>query len=204
MATVDTAPPSSTLELTDANPVLFTQKDNPKMPSTITVPGSSNFDLTLFNIIATGTVKADVPGSLLLTLYGRANSDGATANPATWLPLASAPAEPIGGTTDLPETMWMIKGQDLMIFPGSGKMQGLFQSNIASNPQGPMDLTDHPGDITDEDPLYIFAVGVSFLPDETPLSRKHDQRESAQKGAGSRAAAETLCTVNLKKFTMDA
>jgi hypothetical protein len=100
--------------------------------------------------------------------------------------------------------MWMIKGQDLMIFPGSGKMQGLFQSNVASNPQGPMDLTDHPGDITDEDPLYIFAVGVSFLPDETPLSRKHDQRESAQKGAGSRAAAETLCTVNLKKFTMDA
>ena len=199
MATVDTAPPSSTLELTDPNPVLFMMRDQPKLPSTITVPGSSNFDLTLFNIIATGTVKAEVPGNLLLTLYGRGSADGGTADPATWLPLASAPAEPIGGDRDLPETMWMIKGQDLMIFTGSGKMQGLFQSNVASNPQGPADLTQHPGDITDEDPLYIFAVGVSFLAD-TPPARKDNQRETG----GSRAQAETLCTVTLYTFTMDA
>lgn len=192
MSTVDTAPPSSTLELTDPNPCLFVMRDNSKNPTSITVPGSSKFDLSLFDIVATGSVKAEVPGRLLLTLYGRANSDGATTNPASWLPLASAPAEPIGGDADLPETMWMIQGTDLMIYSGSGKMQGTFKSNVANNPQAPIDLTQHPGDITDEDPLYIFAVGASFLPDEAP-----DPPAKGQKAA-------TLCALDLANFSMNA
>lgn len=192
MSTVDSAPFSSPLELTDPNPALFMMRDEAKAPSTITVPGSSKFDLTLFNIIATGSVKAEVSGRLLLTLYGRAKADGATADPASWLPLASAPAEPIGGESDLPDTMWMIAGTDLMIYTGSGKMQGLFKSNVANSPQAPIDLTQHPGDITDEDPLYIFAVGASFLPDEAP----------PPPARGAKAA--TLCTVTLVNFTMDA
>lgn len=192
MSIVDTAPPANPLELTDPNPVLFTMRDKDSVPTTITVPGSSNFELMLFDVIATGTVKADVPGRLLLTLYGVAKSDkDASANPATWLPLASCIPEPIGRLTDLEETMWMIKGEDLMIYTGSGKMQGLFASNVANNPQAPIDLTQHPGDITEEDPLYIFAVGASFLPDDAPpLTR------------GAKAA--TLCTVNLFSLTMNA
>jgi hypothetical protein len=71
-------------------------------------------------------------------------------------------------------------------------MQGLFASNVANNPQGPADLEQHPGDITEEDPLYIFAVGASFLPDEAPTRAE----------SGPRAAA--LCTVNLAKFTLNA
>ena len=197
MSTVDAAPPSRPLELTDANPALFMMVDEEKIPSTITVPGSSSFDLSLFHVIVTGTVKADVPGRLMLTLYGRANTDGASGDPATWLPLASSPAEPIGGATDLPETMWMIKGEDLMIYSGSGKMQGLFKSNVASNPQGPIDLTQHPGDITDEDPLYIFAAGASFLPVEEDNPPARTNREP-------RAKAATICTVIVKSFTMDA
>jgi hypothetical protein len=189
MSTVDSAPFASPLELTDPSPLLFRMRDEPNIPVSITVPGSSKFDLTLFNIIATGSVKADVPGRLLLTLYGRAKPDGGTADPATWLPLASAPPEPIGGLTDLKETMWMIKGADLMIYTGSGKMQGWFASNVANNPQAPIDLMQHPGDITDEDPLYIFSVGASFLPDDAPARA---------------VKAPVLCTVTLVNFTMDA
>lgn len=191
---VDTAPPSSPLELSDPTPVLFTMKDKGTVPTTITVPGSSGFELMLFDVIATGTVKAEVPGRLLLTLYGLSKEDAgeASADPSTWLPLASSLAEPIGGITDLKETMWMIQGKDLMIYAGSGKMQGLFASNVANNPQGPADLEQHPGDITEEDPLYIFAVGASFLPDEAPTRAE----------SGPRAAA--LCTVNLAKFTLNA
>jgi hypothetical protein len=197
MSTVDSARPSSPLELTDPAPLLFMQRDGDNVPTTITVPGSSSFDLSLFDIIAVGTVKPEVPGRLILTLYGRANTDGVTAEPSSWLPLASSPAEPIGGPSDLEETMWMIDGTDLMIFAGSGKMQGCFKSNVASNPQAPIDLTEHPGDITDEDPLYIFAVGASFLPDEAPPAR-------GARGATGGARAATLCTVTVVNFTMDA
>lgn len=192
MQTVDTAPPSSPLELKDSKPVLFLTRDQGNVPSVVTVPGSSNFDLALFAVAAIGTVKAAVPGTLTLTLYGtgKGELDETNTDPATWLPLASAPAEPIGGATDLPETMWMIQGCDLMIFSGSGKMQGLFKSNVASNPQGPIDLTQHPGDITPTDPLYVFAVGAAFTP--------------GAESSKTRAIEPVLCTVTLESFTMGA
>jgi len=185
---IDTAPPSAPLELKDSNNAYFMMRDS-NLPSTVTLPGSSNLDLSLFNVTATGSVKPTLPGTLILTLYGAAKPTGGEVN---WLPLAASVAEPIGGAGELAETMWMIEGADLMIFLGSGKLQGTFKTNIASNPQAPLDLQQHPGDIEDTDPLYVFAIGASFTP-------------TAVKGAARTAAAEgVLCSLQMASLTINA
>ena len=183
MSTIDSAAASSTLSLTEPGVVLFKTRDKDTIPSTVTLAGSSNLELILFDVTATGTVKAAVPGTLILTLFG-ASKANASADIGDWLPLSSSVPEPIGGETDLPETMWMIQGTDLMIFAGSGKMQGLFKSNVASNPQGPIDLEQHPGDITEADPLYVFAVGAEF---------------AADAGAGD---GSELCSLDMKNLVI--
>lgn len=186
---IDSAPPSAPLELKDSNNAYFTMRDSPELPSVVSLPGSSKLDLTLFNVTATGSVKPTVPGTLILTLYGAPKPNGGG---PTWLPLAASEAEPIGGATDLEETMWMIEGSDLMIFLGSGKLQGTFKTNIASSPKAALDLQQHPGDIGNTDPLYIFTIGASFTP-------------TAAKGAARTAAAEgVLCSLELANFTINA
>ena len=188
---IDSAPASATLELKDSNTAYFQMRDQ-KLPTTVTLPGSSNFDLTLFNVTATGSVKPAGPGTLILTLFGAAKPTGGN---AAWLPIAQSIAEPIGGPAELGETMWMIEGSDLMIFLGSGKMQGTFKTNIASNPQPPLDLWHHSGDIEDTDPLYVFAIGASFTP------------SAARSGRNAGRAAEedeSLCTLELAHFTINA
>jgi hypothetical protein len=191
MDTVDKAPPAQALDLMDTEAAFFVMRDEP-MPATVALPGSSNLALTLFDVTATGSVKPASPGMLTLTLYGIAKADvsAASVSPSDWLPLSSSVAEPIGGPNELTETMWMIQGKDLMIFPGSGKLQGTFQSNVASNPQAPIDIQQHPGDIEDTDPLYIFAVGASFEPS----------------GGASRTAkaTESMCSLTLASFTISA
>ena len=191
---IDKAPPSAALVLTDSNPAFFMQRDG-KNPSVVTLSGSSNFELMPFDVIATGTANAEVPGTLILTLYGRANLDGATDDPATWLPLASAPAEPIGGATDRDSTMFMIAGTDLMVSAATGKLQGTFKSNVASNPQGPTDLEQHPTSITEEDPLYVFAIGASYA-----LTAGTQARRAVPKAADD---PPPLVTLNLHSFTLN-
>jgi hypothetical protein len=155
------------------------------------VPGSSKLDLTPLNVTAIGTVSPNIPGTLTLTLYGNAKREarGDESSPNGWLALSSSVAEPIGGEGELPETMWMIRGKDLMIFPGSGKMQGTFESNVADNPQPALNLDQHPTDITEEDPLYVFAVGASFAPTG---------------GADTQAEGDSLATVVLHSLTLSA
>jgi hypothetical protein len=190
---IDTAPPSATLELKDSNTAYFMMRDQ-QLPTTVTLPGSSNFDLTLFNVTATGSVKPAGPGTLILTLYGAAKPTG---EDIQWLPLAASVEEPIGGAGELEETMWMIEGSDLMIFLGSGKMQGTFKTNVANNPQAPIDLEQHPGDIENTDPLYVFAIGASFTP--TGAAR------GAVKGAARAALAEgVLCSLEMANLTINA
>jgi hypothetical protein len=130
-------------------------------------------------------VKPSGPGTLILTLYGIAKNDTKSNNPADWLPLASSEPESIGGAGELTETMWMIRGQDLMIFVGSRKMQGTFKSNVANHPIAPIDLEHRPGDIDETDPLYIFAVGASFTPAGT--------RQTVRAGV-------PLCSLTLANF----
>jgi hypothetical protein len=164
MSVIDSAPPSNPLSLKDANPAMFTMRDSATAPATVTVAGSSNLELIPLEATATGTVKAAVPGMLVMTLLGASKGDVST-EIGDWLPLGSCAAEPIGGATDLPETMWMVRGRDLMIFSGSGKMQGTFDCNVAGRPAAPVDLEHHPDDITPVDPLYVFAVAAQFTPD---------------------------------------
>jgi hypothetical protein len=190
---IDSAPASSPLELKEAGKAeYFKMQANPEVPTSVALPGSSNFDLTLFNVTATGSVKANMPGTLQLTLYGTPKPTG---QGDIWLPLASSVPEPIGGAGELEETMWMVEGADLMVFLGSGKLQGTFRSNVASTPQPAIDLEEHPGDIEDSDPLYIFAIGASF----TPTAAR-----GAAKGAARAAADEgVICSLKLEHFTVN-
>ena len=206
MSTVDTAPPSAELQLTDDTPAIFMTRDKDTVPAVVSVPGSSNFNLSLFNVTAIGTVKPAVPGTLTLVLLGISKEDAnnAPTSPASWLPLASSMAEPIGGEGELAETMWMIQGTNLMIFTGSGRMQGTFQSNVANNYQAPIDLEQRPGDITDSDPLYIFAVAARFTPNEPPASRVRQPDERQGAGIGRAAEEDVICSANLVNFTVSA
>jgi hypothetical protein len=183
---IDNAPFAAPLELSDSNAAFFMMRDESNIPATVAIPGSSNLDLQLFNVTATGTVKPSVQGTLILTLYGIAKNDAKTANPADWLPLAATEPESIGGAGELTETMWMVRAEDLMIFVGSRKMQGTFKSNVASSPKPAVDLQQHPRDIDETDPLYIFAVGASFTPSGT--------RQIARAGT-------PLCSLTLANFS---
>jgi hypothetical protein len=192
---VDKAPPAAVLKLMDSNPALVMMRDQEHAPCIVTVPGSSNFNLNPFDVVATGIAKPSGPGTLILTLYGRATLAGATDNPNDWLPLSATEAEPIGGPTDLPEAAFLIRGADLMANTGTGKIQGTFMSNVASNPQAPIDLQQHPGDITEEDPLYVFAIGANFTPSGVT-------REQKTVKAGDEPPP--LCTVTVANFTLNA
>ena len=191
---IDSAPASSPLELKEIGKTeYFKMRDSPDFPTSVALPGSSNLDLTLFNVTATGSVKPTVPGTLQITLYGAPKPTGQL---DAWLPLASSLPEPIGGAEDPKETMWMVEGSDLMIFTGSGKLQGTFRSNIASNPQAPLDLDEHPENIVDSDPLYIFAIGASFTPEAGD--------GAAIRGAVKATAEEgVLCSLKLEHFTVN-
>lgn len=191
--TVDRAAAAATLELMDSNAALFTLRDQPKTPCAVTLPGSGNFNLMPFNVTATGTAKAHVPGTVFLTLYGRAKLDDATADPNQWLPLSSTPSEPIGGVTDLAEAMFLLRAADLLANTETGKIQGTFQSNVASTPVAAQDLEQHPGDVTAEDPLYVFAIGASF----TPTSSKIGKPRAVAEG-------EPLCSLTLASLTLSA
>jgi hypothetical protein len=188
---VDNAPFAAPLKLMDSNPALFLMRDSDRAPVTVTLPGSSNFDLSLFNVTAIGTAKPAAAGTVVITLYGLAKLADATTDPEKWLPIGSSIAEPIGGETDLPENIFMVRAEDLVAYTGTGKMQGTFKSNVASNPQAAIDLEHHPGDVTDSDPLYIFAVGASFTPTVSRNIKAGDD-------------PEPLCTLTLASLSVSA
>lgn len=190
---VDQARSTAPLDLKDELPAMFL--GDGEEPCTVTLPGGTNLGLSLFEVTATGVAKPSGPGMLTLTLYGRATLAGASQNPDTWLPLSSAPPEPIGGPTDLKEAMFMIQATDLLAYPGTGKMQGTFKSNVASNPQPAADLMHHPGDITEADPIYVFAVGASFSP---------SVGRSGTSGGRVADDSPTLCSLTLASFTLSA
>lgn len=190
---VDQARNTTPLVLRDELPAMFLGDGDD--PCIVTLPGGTNIGLGLFEVTATGIAKPSGPGMVTLTLYGRATLSGASQNPDTWLPLSSAPPEPIGGPTDLSEAMFMIQATDLLTNPGTGKMQGVFKSNVASNPQAAVDLQQHPGDVTDEDPIYVFAVGASFS--SSAVNREHKTGRAGED-------LPALCTLTLASFTLSA
>jgi hypothetical protein len=161
---VNTGRPAAPLTLKDSNPALFVMLDDTR-PVAVTLPGSVKLDLALFDVTAVGYAEPLGPGTLTVTLYGRPSLADPSTDPALWLPIASSPAEPIGGEGDLPQAVFMLKAEDLLANSETGKIQGTFKSNVASNPQPAADLTQHPRDVAaNKDPLYVFAVGASFTP----------------------------------------
>jgi hypothetical protein len=194
MSLIDLAAPAAPLSLR-TSPALFVLRDNAKNPCAVSLPGSSNLDLQLFNVTATGSAKPSTPGTLILTLYGMAKPSYDPQNatdPSAWLPISSTPPEPIGGPEDPEEAMWMLQGADLMVFVASGKMQGTFKSNVASNPQLPVVLEEHPRDIENTDPLYIFAVGASFMPTSGRVRIRQGQDEP-----------DPLCELKLEALSIE-
>jgi hypothetical protein len=132
------------------------------------VPASAGLEMQLLNVTATGMVKPNQPGAIEVALFAYATVPHQGAPDATldnWVMIGTAPAEPVGGEDDLPITSWMIRGEDLMYNLASGKMQGLFYSNVADHPVTPASLNTNPNGIQgDVSPVMYFAVAAKFTP----------------------------------------
>ena len=139
-----------------------------------TVAGSSNLDLKVFNVTATGTITPGQAGELEIVLLAAPNDPKKGTDPAhiypQWTAIAHTPKEPIGGSTDLDSTMWMVQGINLMYYLASGKMQGTWVSNIADHPTDAVDMSNALLGLTaDVDPVMMFAVSVIFTPTTAPV-----------------------------------
>jgi hypothetical protein len=166
---VTKASPASPLTLASDTFGFFEAKNNAKQPCLLEVPGSSNLDMQLLNVTATGTVKGGQPGTLKLGLYAHAVAATADLPPdntsAKWVLIGETPEEPISGADDHIETMWMVQGNNLMFSFVNGKMQGCFQSNVADNPEPLEDINTNLNNIKgDVNPVMYFAVGATFAP----------------------------------------
>jgi hypothetical protein len=172
------APPAAELTIApDAGELMFKCVNPADEICMATVGGSSNLDLELFNVTATGSVKPGQPGELEIVLLARANDPLV---PPTgiiypeWTAIAHSPAEPIGGSGDLAETMWMIAGLQLMYFLTSGKLQGTWVSNIADNPTTAIDLSNGLIGLKPKvDPVMMFAVSAIFTPTTEPIAEPY-------------------------------
>lgn len=168
MSIVRTSSTPLPLTLEDSKPALFMARDI-EQPCTLTIPGQSNLDHRPFNVTASGSIEAFYAGTLTITLYGFTLGyplDEFDSNdPATWVEVASSPAEAIAGALDPEESQWLIQGVRLMFSTRSGKMQGTFVSNVADNPIPEANLTHNlQGIKQDSSPAIYFAVGATFIP----------------------------------------
>jgi hypothetical protein len=165
------APPAAPLTITSTDFHLF-MADGVNNPGVclLDIPGSSGLDLQLLNATATGSIQANQPGTIEIALFAYVSvphTDPPADDVGNWVMLGKSPAEPVGATTDLPTTSWMIQGRDLMFNLISGKMQGTVQSNVADNPEPAADLSTNPNGIDPNlSPLMYFAVGARFTPDD--------------------------------------
>jgi hypothetical protein len=147
---------------------IITDADNPNVPCTLAISGASDFQLRMFRIIASGYTKIEQPGKLSVILFGRINAPGAeppSLNYADWTVLGGSPGEPVGGPDDPKSTMWMIMGERMMFYYGSGKLQGEVSSNVADNPVQSWKITPLTGIVKGIDPVLHLAVGAFFVPD---------------------------------------
>lgn len=169
------APPAAPLTITPTSGELTFKSVNPAdQICMVTIAGSSNLDLKLFDVTATGTVAAGQAGELEIVLLAMPNDP---LRPPTgqiypqWTAIAHSPKEPIGGSGDLAETMWMVAGLQLMYFLESGKLQGTWVSNIADHPTTAVDLSNGlMGLKPDVDPVMMFAVSAIFTPTTPPIA----------------------------------
>lgn len=139
-----------------------------------TVTGSSNLDLKVFDVTATGTIAAGQAGELELVLLAMPNDPLEPPSHGNiypqWTAIAHTPKEPVGGSGNLAETMWMIQGLNLMYFLESGKMQGTWVCNIADHPTTAVDLSNVLlGLKPNVDPVMMFAISAIFTPTTPPI-----------------------------------
>lgn len=177
MSLVTKAPPAAPLTLDPANSArVIADAANPNLPCVLAVSGSSDFQLRMFRIIATGYTRINQPGKLAIILFAKANAPNAdppSLDYGDWHVIGGSPAEPVGGPDDPPSTMWMIKGENMLFYYGSGKLQGEVSSNVADNPVAAFKIEALTGLVKGIDPVMYFAVGAYFVPDSgtnaTPL-----------------------------------
>ncbi len=174
MSLVTQARPAAPLVL-DTTLKIVRHAESPTEPCILAISGASDFELRTFHIIATGSVDATQSGLLELTLLGLANAPHAAApslNAANWTALATNPAEAIGGAGNPPSTQWLMQTVRTMFYLASGKMQGEYTCNVASDPQPVLPLdTPLTGLVRGIDPLCYFAIAARFTPDTPPLTR---------------------------------
>jgi hypothetical protein len=143
-----------------------------------TIAGSSNLDLKVFNVTATGTITPGQAGELEIVLLAAPNDPLKGTDPThiypQWTAIAHTPKEPVGGATDLDSTMWMVQGINLMYYLASGKMQGTWVCNIADHPTTAIDMSNALlGLMPDVDPIMMFAVSAIFTPTADPITEPY-------------------------------
>jgi hypothetical protein len=163
------APPAAPITINSPDVHLFMAANQPGV-CYLPISGSSKLDMQLLNATATGTVKGNQPGTIEVGIFvhvAQVNEDPPSDTTGLWVMIGMCPPEPIAGADDLESTSWMVQGNNLMFNLETGKMQGAFQSNVADNPVFPADLNTNPNDIDrTQDPLFYFAVGARFTPDD--------------------------------------
>jgi hypothetical protein len=164
MSTVISAAPAAQLILKDTNPALFLKINPANQPCTVAVQGSAGFEMKLFSINVTGKVEANSDLELTMCLYAAAgyldDLSGDSIHPLNYTAIAPCAAEPIGGATDFKETSWMVRGMELMYNYSTGKLQGIFSSNVADHWIGARSLEQNLMGIKPQDPCIVFAIGA--------------------------------------------
>jgi hypothetical protein len=169
MSILATAPPAAPLTLLSTNPAFFMDAAlNSKDPCMLTIPASSKLELNLLNVTVTGLVKPGQEGDVSIGLYCYVNGSKTpppTADPSQgWIVLGMTDPEDVGAVGDPVETQFMFQGSNLMFNFSSGKLQGTFQSNIASSPVAPVRLQNPVYGLIDISPVVWFAVAAHFTP----------------------------------------
>jgi hypothetical protein len=166
---IEKAPPALPLTLTSAVPAFFMDAAvNSKSPCMLTLPNSAGLDLKLLNVNVTGLIQPNQPGNIQIGLYCYVNGPKVQPPPppmpSTWLTVGLTAEEDIGGPTDHSQSQFMFQAANLMFNFSSGKLQGVYYNNIASNPEGPDDLDDDILGLMPISPIVWFAVGAIFTP----------------------------------------
>lgn len=181
MSVITQARPAAKLSITEAGtPHLFIARDN-IYPAMLSVPGSSNLEMQLLNVSVTGKVNAHQPGTLQVILFASAGvlDRPQVSDPESWLPIGLSAQGAIGGENDLPNSSWMIRGENILYNLSNGKMQGTYRTNVADSQQPEVDFEHDLTNITNQDPVIVFAVGAIFTPQEAePEATRRDPREA--------------------------
>lgn len=186
MSIITKAMPSALTNLGPAYQIPPLAQDQSK-PCILTIPGSSNLELSNLTLTATGSCQPNQPGELHINILAAAYVPNATPpgfNTLDWVTIATCTPEPMGGSSDPVRTQWMVQGTRMLYYLNrggdefsaqlpnlnaastpTGKLQGEFLSNIADHPVPAEDMdTNNVQLYAGVDPVMLFTLAFFLDP----------------------------------------